>query len=56
MKKTYTKPEIEVSKFDVETVVTTNISGVGVDLTAQIYNNGSKTAVAVVDYTKIFAK
>lgn len=54
MKKTYTKPEIAVSKFDVETVVTTSV----VDLTASIYTDGgvgqSKQAVAVVDYTQIF--
>ena len=55
MKKTYTKPEIEVSKFDVETSITTS----AVDLTASIYSTDgadAKTAVAVVDYTKIFAK
>ena len=58
MKKTYTKPEIVVSKFDVETVIT-NGSVVGADLTASIYTadgNPTKTAVAVVDYTTIFAK
>lgn len=55
MKKTYTKPEIVVSKFDVETVIT-NGSVVGADLTASIYTEGTKNAVAVVDYTTIFAK
>lgn len=54
MKKTYTKPEIVVSKFDVETVVTTSVA----DLTASIYTDGgaggSKQAVAVIDYTQIF--
>lgn len=54
MKKTYTKPEIVVSKFDVETVITTSAT---VDLTATIYSTtgeGAKNAVAVVDYTQIF--
>lgn len=56
MKKTYTKPEIVVSKFDVETVITTGTSAAQVaDLTASIYTGeNSKQAVAVVDYTKIF--
>ena len=55
MKKTYTKPEIVVSKFDVESAITTS----AIDLTASIYNTegaGAKTAVAVVDYTAIFKK
>ena len=55
MRKTYTKPEIVVSKFDVETVIT-NGSVVGADLTASIYTGtNSRDAVAVVDYTTIFS-
>lgn len=49
MKKTYTRPEIEVSKFDVETVVTASVN-----LEAGIYANTDLNAVAVVDYTTIF--
>lgn len=49
MKKTYTRPEIEVSKFEVETVITASVN-----LEAGIYAEGSKDVVAVVDYTKIF--
>lgn len=55
MKKTYTKPEIAVSKFEVETSITTSLA----DLTASIYTDGAKgsrDAVAVVDYTSIFKK
>jgi hypothetical protein len=55
MKKTYTKPEIEVSKFDVETVITADASA---NLQASIYTEGTgandKTVVKVVDYAKIF--
>ena len=54
MKKTYTKPEIVVSKFDVETVITNG--SVVANLTAGIYTGDkAKNAVAVVDYTTIFS-
>lgn len=59
MKKTYTKPEISVSKFNVETSITTEAT-LSANLVAGIYadaeGNLTKDAVAVVDYTKIFSK
>ncbi len=58
MKKNYTKPEILVSKFDVETSITAE-NNTSLTLTATIYTSAegaTKDAVAVVDYTKIFAK
>lgn len=56
MKKTYTKPEIVVSKFDVETTITTDGSATLGNLTATIYGEGNtRDAVAVVDYTTIFS-
>ncbi len=56
MKKTYTRPEIAVSKFDVENVITAS----AVDLTASIYTQGTgageTNVVKVVSFTEIFGQ